>query len=33
LGGAMICWGMGHRHSRLAKKAKMNTIRAVQSQT
>lgn len=33
LGGAMMCWGMGLRHNRLAKKARESPVQAIQSQT
>jgi hypothetical protein len=33
LGGAIMCWGTGFKHSRLAKKAKLSSIPAVEAQT
>ena len=33
LGGAIMCWGTGFRHSRLAKKAKSKSLSMIESQT
>jgi hypothetical protein len=33
LGGAIMCFGTGFKHSRLAKKAKLSSIAAVEAQT
>jgi hypothetical protein len=33
LGGAIMCWGTGFKHSRLARKAKSSSVQAVEAQT
>jgi hypothetical protein len=33
LGGAIMCFGTGLKHSRLAKKAKLNSLQVIESQT